>query len=81
VTSAVRKIIGVSRNSLSASICVANSPPSIFGMKIVGRLISLGGIVFLEYEIRAGSFQKDFYEVRAVRIIIDDQNPSFSCVC
>jgi hypothetical protein len=44
----------------------------------VGRLISLGGIVFFEYEIRAGSFQKDFYKVRAVRVIIDDQNPSFS---
>jgi hypothetical protein len=47
----------------------------------VGRLIGVGGIVFLKYEIRAGSFQKDFYEVRAVRIIIDDQNPSFACVC
>jgi hypothetical protein len=47
----------------------------------VGRLISVGGIVFLEYEIRAGSFQKDFYKVRAVRIIIDDQNSSFSFVC
>jgi len=47
----------------------------------VGRLISVGSIVFLEYEIRAGSFQKDFYKVRAVRIIIDDQNPSFSFVC
>jgi hypothetical protein len=43
----------------------------------VGRLISVGGIVFLEYEIRAGPFQKDFYEVRAVRIIIDNQDPSF----
>jgi hypothetical protein len=49
--------------------------------KIVGRLISVGGIVFLEYEIRAGSFQKNFYKVRAVRIIIDDQSPSFSFVC
>ena len=47
----------------------------------MGRLIGVGGIVFLEYEIRAGSFQKDFYKVCAVRIIIDDQNPSFSCVC
>jgi hypothetical protein len=43
----------------------------------VGRLISVGGIVFLKYEIRAGSFQKDFYEVCAVRIIIDDQNGRF----
>jgi hypothetical protein len=47
----------------------------------VGRLISLGGIVFLQYEIRAGSFQKDFYKVRAVRIVIDDQNPWFSFGC
>jgi hypothetical protein len=44
----------------------------------VGCLISLGGIVFLQYEIRAGSFQKDFYKVGAIRIVIDDQNPSFS---
>ena len=49
--------------------------------KIVSRLIGLGGIVFLQYEIRAGSFQKNFYKVRAVRIIIDDQNPPFSFVC
>ena len=48
--------------------------------KIVGRLINLGWIVFLQYEIRPGSFQEDFYKVRAVRIIIDDQNPSFSFV-
>jgi len=47
----------------------------------VSRLIGVSGIVFLKYEIRAGSFQKDFYKVRAVRIIIDDQNPSFSFVC
>jgi hypothetical protein len=39
------------------------------------------GIVLLQYEIRAGSFQKDFYEVRAVRIVIDDQDPSFSFGC
>jgi hypothetical protein len=44
----------------------------------VGGLISLGGIVFLQYEIRAGSFQKDFYKVGAIRIVIDDQNPSLS---
>ena len=43
----------------------------------MSRLISLGGIVFLKYEIGAGSFQKDFYKVSAVRIVIDDQNPSF----
>jgi hypothetical protein len=47
----------------------------------VGRLISLGGIVFLQDEIRAGSFQEDFYEVRAVLIVIDDQNSSFSFGC
>jgi hypothetical protein len=47
----------------------------------VGRLIGVSGIVFLEYEIRAGSFQKDFYKVRAVRIVIDNQNPSFSFGC
>jgi hypothetical protein len=46
----------------------------------VSRLISLGGIVLLEDEIRARSFQKDFYKVRAVRIVIDDQNPSFFLV-
>ena len=47
-------------------------------LKVMRRLIGLGGIVFLQYQIRAGPFQKDFYEVRAVRIVIDDQNPSFS---
>src|SRR5262249_31787979 len=45
------------------------------------RLIRLGGIVFLQYEIRAGPFEKDPYEVRAVSVVIDDQNPSFSFGC
>jgi hypothetical protein len=51
------------------------------GLKIVGRLISLAGIVFLQDQIRARSFQKDFYKVRAIRIVIDDQNPPFFFRC
>jgi len=44
-------------------------------------LISLVGIVFLKYEIGAGSFQENFYKVSAVSIVVDDQNPSFSFRC
>ena len=39
-------------------------------------LISLGGVVFLEHQIRAGSLEKDFYKVRGIGIIIDDENPA-----
>lgn len=46
-----------------------------------GRLMGVGIMVFLQHEIWTGSFQKDFYEVRAVRIIIDDQNPPFWFNC
>src|SRR4030095_3886510 len=49
--------------------------------KIVRCLISFGGIVLLEDEIRAGSFQKNLYKMRAVSIVIDDQNPSFFFGC
>ena len=41
-------------------------------------LVRLCGIVFLKHQIWAGSFEKDFYKMCAVRIVIDNQDPSFS---
>src|SRR5438477_638714 len=40
VTSAVRKIIGVLRNSRSASICAATSAPSVSGIMMSSRIAS-----------------------------------------
>ena len=45
--------------------------------KIPGTLMSLAGVVLLEHQIVAGFFEKDFDQMRAFPIVINDQDAPF----
>ena len=45
--------------------------------KIPCTVIGPRSIVLFEHEIAAGSFEKDFYQMSALPVIIDNQNASF----
>lgn len=46
-------------------------------LKFVRSLIGLRWVILLQNNVRTGPFQKDFHEVRAVRIVIDNQDSPF----
>jgi hypothetical protein len=45
--------------------------------EIAGALMSLGSVVLFHHQIWAGSFEKNFYKPRGIRIIIDNQDALF----
>ena len=40
--------------------------------------MSLGSVVFFEHQIVTSPFEKNFHQVRCVRVVIDNQNAPFS---
>jgi len=43
--------------------------------------MSLGGVVFFEDEIAAGPFEKDFHQVCAIAVVINNQDASLFFGC